>query len=164
MASKKTQIGKFKQAARELETDDDEKSFPREAGQHRQAEARRETGEAQAQIALFSEHWSSCDLHSGPTRWPRGCDCGGTTIDKRSSPTWGHPFYKLSVAVRNECQLWSARSVWLRESHASPLRYPRRVASSLALGHRRLFGAPEGAAPPSAASSHKRRSKSASRE
>ena len=59
MASKKTQIGKFKQAARELETDDDEKSFQREAGQHRQAEARRETGEAQAQIALFSEHWSS---------------------------------------------------------------------------------------------------------
>jgi hypothetical protein len=32
MASKKTQIGKFKQAARELETDDDEKSFNEKLG------------------------------------------------------------------------------------------------------------------------------------
>ncbi len=74
---------------------------------------------------MFSEHWSNCALHSGPARWPRRCDCGGISVGRQSGAWWNRWGYTLAGIARNEARLWQARSIWLRESHASPLRLTR---------------------------------------
>jgi ABC-type uncharacterized transport system substrate-binding protein len=55
------------------------------------------------------------------------------------------------AAVRNERQLWQARSVWLLESHASPCSFLRRaairIASALRLDRSQVHGVQASGAP-----------------
>ena len=81
---------------------------------------------------MFEDHWLSCTLHSGPARWPRPCDCGGITNDKLYVQASGRLGYTPAGHLRSFVQLWKARTVYLYESHASPLRFLRRVAMRLA--------------------------------
>jgi hypothetical protein len=86
---------------------------------------------------MSTKHWSDCALHSGPARWPHACDCGGVKDDTQFERASYRLGYIPVAALENILHLWSARLVWLRESHASPLRSLQRVASRIASGRHR---------------------------
>ena|SRR3990167_9149252 len=68
---------------------------------------------------MFSDHWSSCALHSGPARWPMPCSCGGIKGDTPPDQSCRPTDYSQAEVLRRFGQLWKARLIWKRENHAS---------------------------------------------
>jgi hypothetical protein len=67
-----SQLQKFKEAARDLETDDDEKRFNEKLGKIAHAKP-----EARAVV-----HASDCAVHNGPAMPPGACTCGAEEAGK----------------------------------------------------------------------------------
>lgn len=85
---------------------------------------------------MFTQHWSSCSLHSGPARFPMPCDCGGFIDDTQSVLVSNRLGYSLFVGLRNFVQLWKARIIWKRENHETLSRFLLEVAKHSKLNRR----------------------------
>lgn len=93
--AKKSQIQKFREAARALESDESESRFNetlKQVARHKPSpQAKRASAKGAKKLtrrnkaSLMRVHWSDCAVHNAPAYEPGPCDCGGLELAEDGS-------------------------------------------------------------------------------